>query len=68
MKDELVKRAERRSMTVRKAPEIGMWELANPWRVIVHGTRDNIAAWLDAAESHDRNRKLVVPQDYSADH
>jgi hypothetical protein len=52
--DDLTARAARRTMTVRKAEEVGMWELANPWRVIVHGTLDNITAWLDAAEAVSR--------------
>ncbi|MBF6070146.1 hypothetical protein [Nocardia farcinica] len=47
-------RAARRSMAVRKAPEVGMWELSTPFRVVVHGSLDNITAWLDAAESVSR--------------
>ena len=52
--DDLKARAARRSMTVRKAPEVGMWELSTPFRVVVHGSLDNITAWLDAAESVSR--------------
>lgn len=53
--DELTKRAARRSLSIRRAPEPPWgWELSNPWRVIVHGSLDNIDAWLTAAESHRR--------------
>ncbi|MEV6061856.1 hypothetical protein AB0L62_17795 [Nocardia asteroides] len=51
----LTKRAARRTMTVRKAEEVGVWELANPWRVVVTGTLDNVADWLTAAEERDRD-------------
>ncbi len=51
---ELTKRAARRTMTVRKAEEPGTWELSNPWRVVCHGSLDNIDAWLTAAEGHGR--------------
>lgn len=51
---DLTARAARRTMTVRKAEERGTWELSNPWRVVCHGSLDNIDAWLTAAESTGR--------------
>ncbi|MGW5314521.1 hypothetical protein [Nocardia thailandica] len=57
---ELTKRAALRSMTVRKAPEVGVWELANPFRVVVTGSLDNVAAWLTAAEERDGCPPTVV--------
>lgn len=51
---ELTERAARRTMTIRKAEELGAWELSNPWRVVCHGTLDNIDAWLTAAEGYSR--------------
>ncbi|MFD3508015.1 hypothetical protein [Nocardia sp. NPDC058666] len=50
----LAARAAQRSMTVRKAEERHVWELANPWRVVCTGSFENIDAWLTAAESTDR--------------
>lgn len=66
MKDELTRRAERRSMRIGRSAD--GYVLASPFRVLVIGSLDDIDAWLTAAESHDHNRRLIVPQDFSADH
>ncbi|APE33866.1 hypothetical protein BOX37_07660 [Nocardia mangyaensis] len=52
--DELTERAALRSMAIRKAhePPYG-WELYSPFRVVVTGSLDNVAAWLTAAEARD---------------
>ncbi|MGW6730175.1 hypothetical protein ACWF9G_30115 [Nocardia sp. NPDC055029] len=51
----LTDRAARRSMGVRRAeePPYG-WQLYNPFRVVCHGSLDNLDAWLTAAEGNDR--------------
>ncbi|MFE9786145.1 hypothetical protein ACFYO7_12260 [Nocardia salmonicida] len=47
----LRERAARRSMAIRRAPEPPYgWELSSPYRVVWHGSLDNLAAWLSAAE------------------
>ncbi|MFD3742970.1 hypothetical protein [Nocardia sp. NPDC058633] len=52
--DELTKRAALRSMAIRRAPEPPYgWELYSPFRVVCHGSLDNVAAWLTAAEQRD---------------
>lgn len=52
---DLAARAASRSMAIRWAdePPTG-WELYNPFRVVCHGTLDNIADWLTAAENTHR--------------
>ncbi|PKV76563.1 hypothetical protein ATK86_7496 [Nocardia fluminea] len=52
--DELTARAALRSMAIRRAhePPYG-WELYSPFRVVVTGSLDNVAAWLTAAEQRD---------------
>ncbi|MFD8098035.1 hypothetical protein ACFV24_00720 [Nocardia fluminea] len=52
--DELTERATLRSMAIRRAhePPYG-WELYSPFRVVCHGSLDNVAAWLTAAEQRD---------------
>ncbi|MFD6224508.1 hypothetical protein [Nocardia asteroides] len=50
----LTTRAAKRSMTVR--PSSDGWALASPFRVVCHGSLDNLEAWLDAAEQRDRDR------------
>ncbi|MFB7874124.1 hypothetical protein ACFC06_02655 [Nocardia sp. NPDC056064] len=50
----LTKRAARRSMAIRRAPEPPYgWQLYSPFRVVVSGTLDNVADWLTAAEARD---------------
>ncbi|MFI5501705.1 hypothetical protein ACIA5E_21805 [Nocardia asteroides] len=50
--DELTDRAALRSMAIRRAPEPPYgWELYSPFRVVCHGSLDNVAAWLTAAEA-----------------
>ncbi len=46
--DALNERAAQRSMCVRRAdqPPYG-WQLANPFRVVCHGSLENIDAWLN---------------------
>ncbi|MFD6270287.1 hypothetical protein [Nocardia asteroides] len=52
--DSLNVRAARRSLAVRRAPESPFgWELYSPFRVVCHGSLDDIAAWLTAAEQRD---------------
>ncbi|MEV6062165.1 hypothetical protein [Nocardia asteroides] len=52
--DELTCRAARRSMAIRRAPEPPYgWELCSPFRVVCHGSLDNVEAWLIAAEQRD---------------
>ncbi|MFD4434158.1 hypothetical protein [Nocardia sp. NPDC058497] len=52
--DELTERAALRSMSIRRAPEPPYgWELYSPFRVVCHGSLDNLAAWLTAAEQRD---------------
>ncbi|WP_043661828.1 hypothetical protein [Nocardia thailandica] len=52
--DALTKRAARRSLSIRRAPEPPYgWELCSPFRVVVTGTLDNVADWLTAAEARD---------------
>ncbi|WP_446224003.1 hypothetical protein ACTWPB_01775 [Nocardia sp. IBHARD005] len=52
--DELNERAALRSLAIRKAhePPYG-WELYSPYRVVVTGSLENVAAWLTAAEQRD---------------
>jgi hypothetical protein len=51
---ELTTRAAHRSMAIRRAPEPPYgWELHSPFRVFCHGSLDNVAAWLTAAEQRD---------------
>ncbi|MFD4442957.1 hypothetical protein ACFWPK_24600 [Nocardia sp. NPDC058519] len=52
--DALTERAALRSMAIRRAlePPYG-WELYSPFRVVCHGSLDNVAAWLTAAEQRD---------------
>ncbi|WP_194825694.1 hypothetical protein [Nocardia sp. XZ_19_231] len=52
--DGLTKRAALRSMAIRRAhePPYG-WELYSPFRVVCHGSLDNVADWLTAAEQRD---------------
>lgn len=53
--DVLRERAALRSMAIRKAPEPPYgWEMYSPFRVVVTGSLDNIADWLEAAEQSDR--------------
>ncbi|WP_336082367.1 hypothetical protein [Nocardia sp. SSK8] len=52
---ELTDRAAHRSLGIRRAPEPPYgWELYSPFRVICHGSLDNIADWLSAAEGTGR--------------
>ncbi|MGS2806477.1 hypothetical protein [Nocardia sp. MW-W600-9] len=52
--DALTERAANRSMAIRRAPEPPYgWELYSPFRVVCHGSLDNVAAWLTAAEQRD---------------
>jgi hypothetical protein len=53
--DALITRAARRSLGIRTAnePPYG-WELYNPFRVVCHGSLDNLDSWLTAAEGRDR--------------
>ncbi|MFD4456830.1 hypothetical protein [Nocardia sp. NPDC058480] len=52
--DALTERAACRSMAIRRAPEPPYgWELYSPFRVVCHGSLDNVAAWLTAAEQRD---------------
>ncbi|GGK44792.1 hypothetical protein [Nocardia camponoti] len=47
-------RAARRSLAIRRAPEPPWgWELYSPFRVVCHGSLDNVADWLTAAEGRD---------------
>ncbi|MFC6013378.1 hypothetical protein [Nocardia lasii] len=59
--DELTERAARRSMAIRGAsePPYG-WELYSPFRVVCHGSLDNVEAWLTAAEQRDGRPPIVV--------
>ncbi|MEU4810031.1 hypothetical protein AB0H20_12610 [Nocardia fluminea] len=54
--DELTARAALRSMAIRRAgePPYG-WELYSPFRVVCHGSLDNVEAWLTAAEQRDES-------------
>ncbi|WP_280298769.1 hypothetical protein [Nocardia neocaledoniensis] len=65
MKDELTRRAERRSMRIGRSAD--GYVLASPFRVLVIGSLADIDAWLTAAESHDRDRRPIVPRGRSAD-
>ena len=58
--DALTERAAQRSMAIRRAsaPPYG-WELYSPFRVVCHGSLDNVTAWLTAAEQRD-GRPLTV--------
>ncbi|MFD6221258.1 hypothetical protein [Nocardia asteroides] len=59
--DELTERAALRSMAIRRAPEPPYgWELYSPFRVVCHGSLDNVAAWLTAAEQRDGCRPTVA--------
>lgn len=49
--DGLTKRAALRSMAIRRAAD--GWELHSPFRVVCHGSLDNVADWLTAAEQRD---------------
>ncbi len=52
--DGLTERAAQRSMAIRRAPEPPFgWELYSPFRVVCHGSLDNVDAWLTAAEQRD---------------
>ncbi|MFF5034601.1 hypothetical protein [Nocardia salmonicida] len=49
-------------MTIRRAPEPPYaWGLYSPFRVVCHGSLDNVAAWLTAAEQRD-GRPLTVAE------
>lgn len=52
---DLIERAQRRSLAIRWSdePPTG-WELYTPFRVVCHGTLDNVADWLTAAEATGR--------------
>lgn len=65
--DALKGRAAKRSMTVRKADERGVWELSSPFRVVVIGTLDNVDAWLTAAEERDQRPRVLNPVGAQAD-
>ncbi|MFE9788063.1 hypothetical protein ACFYO7_22055 [Nocardia salmonicida] len=58
--DALIERAALRSMSIRRAPEPPYgWELSSPFRVVCHGSLDNLAAWLTAAEQSDRKTQTL---------
>lgn len=63
--DALNVRAAQRSMSVRRVaePPYG-WQLANPFRVVCHGSLDNIEAWLTAAEQRDVH--AVTPEQFGS--
>ncbi|MFC6011128.1 hypothetical protein [Nocardia lasii] len=58
--DTLNKRAARRSMAIRRStePPFG-WELHSPFRVVCHGSLDNVADWLTAAEQRDEQPRPI---------
>ncbi|MFE9786257.1 hypothetical protein ACFYO7_12840 [Nocardia salmonicida] len=66
--DSLNVRAAERSMSVRPVhePPYG-WQLANPFRVVCHGSLDNIEAWLTAAEERDVHAVAPEPLGSRAD-
>ncbi|MFD4444576.1 hypothetical protein ACFWPK_32835 [Nocardia sp. NPDC058519] len=66
--DALNVRAAQRSMSVRKVgePPYG-WQLANPFRVVCHGSLDNVEAWITAAEQRDVQAAAPEPLGSRAD-
>lgn len=61
--DELTARAALRSMAIRRAPEPPYgWELYSPFRVVCHGSLDNVEAWLTAAEQRDGYGLSIVSE------
>lgn len=52
---ELRARAARRCMGIRQAEEAPAgWQLHTPFRVVCHGSLDQLGDWLTAAENNDR--------------
>ncbi|MEV6362026.1 hypothetical protein [Nocardia asteroides] len=55
--DALTERAARRSMTITSTAT--GWQLASPFRVVVHGSLDDVGAWLTAAEQRNNTPRLL---------